>query len=154
MENNESNEESEKNNQENHETLQLKDPLENQLQKSTPFKLVACLAPVGRPKGAQSATSFAKKTKRKATTTLKGFREKISATLARKNSTKNTITKTTTTTTTSTTTTTTTTTTTSSSTSSTKDDDMNRTINEDELDEFDENDEEIYEHKPSSSRTK
>ena len=26
----------------NHETLQLKDPLENQLKKSTPFKLVAC----------------------------------------------------------------------------------------------------------------
>ena len=42
LENNESNEESEQNNQENHGTLQLKDPLENQLQKSTPFKLVAC----------------------------------------------------------------------------------------------------------------
>jgi hypothetical protein len=31
---------------------------------------------------------------------------------------------------------------------------MNKTINEDELDEFDENVEEIYNHKPSSSRTK
>jgi hypothetical protein len=56
--------------------VQLKDPLQNQLQKSTQFKLVACLAPVGRPKGAQSATSLAKKTKRKATNTLEGFREK------------------------------------------------------------------------------
>jgi len=42
LENNESNEESEQNNQENHGTLQLKDPLENQLQKSTSFKLAAC----------------------------------------------------------------------------------------------------------------
>jgi hypothetical protein len=34
-------------------TCTLQDPLENQHQKSTPFKLVACLALVGHPKGAQ-----------------------------------------------------------------------------------------------------